>query len=73
MLAGTISLPYANVSEPFAAYTDFGNNRQRIDYYGGIDSYIYRGDMNVSLVNECLVINTYGIDAFSTPFCFAIL
>ena len=41
-LSGTITLPYVNLVEPFQTYYDGVNNRQRIDYYNGMDSYVYR-------------------------------
>ena len=33
-VAGTLSLPYAEVNEPFAAYWDIARNRSLINYYG---------------------------------------
>lgn len=32
---GTLNLPYAEISEPFAAWFDSEKKSSRIDYYGG--------------------------------------
>jgi hypothetical protein len=34
---GTLSIPFAELEEPFAAFADLSNGRSRIDYYGGMD------------------------------------
>jgi len=39
------SLPYNGISEPIRTYYDGINNKSRTDYYGGLDTYIYRPDL----------------------------
>lgn len=34
-VSGILSLPYAEVNEPFDAWYDASNKKSRIDYYGG--------------------------------------
>jgi len=43
---GFVSLPYAGIVEPFNFYMNV--DRARVDYYNGLDSYVYRSDMNVT-------------------------
>ncbi|ELT93269.1 hypothetical protein CAPTEDRAFT_181131 [Capitella teleta] len=35
-VTGVLSLPYAEIKEPFSAYFDTKQNKSRIDYYGGV-------------------------------------
>lgn len=37
---GTITLPYANITQPFVTYFDGTNQRQFISYYSGMDTYV---------------------------------
>jgi len=41
---GYLSLPYAELSEPFTSWYDAKTKRSRIDYYGGMSKTIQRGD-----------------------------
>jgi len=43
---GRITLPYGNISEPFRTFYDGVNNKQRVEYYDGLDVYITRGDLS---------------------------
>lgn len=45
-LAGTVSLPYAGIVESFTAYQN--GDQMRAEYYGGMDTYIFRADLNVT-------------------------
>lgn len=40
-----ITIPFAEIEEPFMAYVDFPNKRSRIDYYGGMDQTYQFGAM----------------------------
>ena len=42
---GTLSIPFAEIEEPFAAFADLSNGRSRIDYYGGMDKTFQRRDL----------------------------
>jgi hypothetical protein len=42
---GTLSIPFAEIEEPFAAFADLSNGRSRIDYYGGMDKTFQRNDV----------------------------
>lgn len=42
---GVISLPYAELREPFTAYFDGQNNRSRIDYYADLMQTVQRADI----------------------------
>ena len=42
---GTLSIPFAEINEPFAAFADLSNGRSRIDYYGGMDKTFQRNDI----------------------------
>jgi len=45
----TVSLPYADIVEPISYWYDAENQLQRVDYYGGMDSYITQGnDINMT-------------------------
>lgn len=46
-LYGTFNIPYFNLSQPTAMYYDGINNRERVEYYNGMDTYIYRFDLNL--------------------------
>jgi hypothetical protein len=41
---GTISLPYAEIFEPFEVWYDGKNNRSRQNYYNGMNNIIQRAD-----------------------------
>jgi hypothetical protein len=41
-------IPYWELNQPTEMYYDGLNNRQRIDYYYGMDSYVMRYDLNMS-------------------------
>ena len=42
---GILSIPYAEIQEPFAAYADLANGKSRIDYYGNTDRTYQRQDI----------------------------
>eukprot|EP00095_Tigriopus_kingsejongensis_P006643 maker-scaffold363_size195477-snap-gene-0.46 protein:Tk06643 transcript:maker-scaffold363_size195477-snap-gene-0.46-mRNA-1 annotation:"counting factor associated protein d-like" len=42
---GTLSIPFAEVEEPFEAFYDAGPHMSRIDYYHGMDRTFQRGDL----------------------------
>jgi len=42
---GTFSLPYANINQPTEMWYDGSNNRQLLSYYNGMDTYIWRYDI----------------------------
>lgn len=42
---GTLSIPFAEINEPFTAFADLSNGRSRIDYYGGMDKTFQRNDI----------------------------
>ena len=42
---GVLSIPYAEIKEPFAAYADLKNGKSRIDYYGETDRTFQRADL----------------------------
>ena len=44
---GTFNIPYFNISQPTAFYYDATNNRERLEYYEGMDTFIYRFDENM--------------------------
>ena len=45
MLRGTLSIPFAEIDEPFSAWVDIKLKKSRIDYYGGMVKTFQRGDM----------------------------
>ena len=45
MLRGTLSIPFAEIEETFAAWVDIPAKKSRIDYYGGMVKTFQRGDM----------------------------
>jgi hypothetical protein len=42
---GMVSIPFAEIQEPFLAYADMANKKSRVDYYGGMDKTFQRADM----------------------------
>ena len=42
---GILSIPYAEIEEPFAAFADLANGKSRIDYYGNTDRTYQRADI----------------------------
>jgi len=46
-VSGTLRLPYAQIEEPFVAWYDATKNRSRMDFYGGMDIVVQRGDLGV--------------------------
>ena len=42
---GILSIPYAEIEEPFAAYGDLAHGKSRIDYYGNTDRTYQRADI----------------------------
>lgn len=42
-IPGVFHIPYANIHEPITVYTDDKNKRQAVQYYDGLDAYIYTG------------------------------
>ena len=42
---GVLSIPYAEIEEPFTAYADLQNGKSRIDYYGNIYKTYQRADI----------------------------
>jgi hypothetical protein len=47
-VSGVITLPFGNMTLPFASYYDGLNGKQNLQYYGGLDTYIFRSDANVT-------------------------
>jgi len=42
--SGTFSIPYFKINEPVDIYFDAVNNRERLEYYNKMDTYLYRYD-----------------------------
>jgi len=42
---GLLSIPFAEISEPIAAWADLGAGASRVDYYGGMVKTFQRGDL----------------------------
>ena len=42
---GVLSLPFAEIQEPFSAWADIPGRKSRIDYYGGTVKTFQRGDL----------------------------
>lgn len=62
-VTGRVELPYGNISEPYMAFVDKQNGMERLQYWGTLDTFIYRSDLNVTWqVNP--VINQF--DCFQT-------
>jgi len=47
-IKATMSLPYAGIVEDIEAWFDGQGDRAKVNYYDGMDSYIFRGDLNVT-------------------------
>ena len=45
MVRGLLSIPFAEIQEPFSAWVDLDLNKSRIDYYGGMVKTVQRGDL----------------------------
>ena len=45
MVRGLLSIPFAEIQEPFSAWVDLDMNKSRIDYYGGMVKTFQRGDL----------------------------
>ena len=45
MVRGLLSIPFAEIQEPFSAWVDLDLNKSRIDYYGGMVKTFQRGDL----------------------------
>ena len=45
MVRGTLSIPFAEIEEPFSAWVDIDQSKSRIDYYNGMVKTIQRGDL----------------------------
>lgn len=41
-VSGAIHLPYANLTEPFTVYFDAPGQRERVEYYGGVNVVLTR-------------------------------
>lgn len=41
LVSGVFSIPYFNITEPLRVVYDGVNHRERIDYYHGMDTFIY--------------------------------
>jgi len=44
-LRGMLSIPFAEIEEPFAAWADFSADKSRVDYYGGMVRTYQRPDL----------------------------
>ena len=42
---GTLSIPFAEIEEPFSAWVDMDQSKSRIDYYDGMVKTFQRGDL----------------------------
>ena len=42
---GILSIPFAEIEEPFAAFADLSKGMSRIDYYAGMDKTFQRRDV----------------------------
>lgn len=42
---GVLSIPFAEIEEPFTAWADLGSGRSRVDYYGGVVKTFQRADL----------------------------
>jgi len=47
-LVASMKLPYVGINEPITAYFDGIGGRQRMEYYNGLDTYIFRSDLNLT-------------------------
>ena len=46
---GVLSIPFAEIKEPFAAWVDLDMKKSRIDYYDGMVKTFQRGDLAASI------------------------
>ena len=46
---GVLSIPFAEITEPFAAWVDLDMKKSRIDYYDGMVKTFQRGDLAASI------------------------
>lgn len=44
-----LALPYAKLNEPIMVWYDQDNQQQRMDYYGGVNSVYYLGNLNTTV------------------------
>jgi len=65
VVTGTLSLPYAELEEPFMAYFDPKMNRSRMDFYGNIVQTFTRGDVGKYGSTYKLAYMTTGTNATS--------
>ncbi len=47
-VSGLLTIPFAEIEEPFAAFVDMGAGKSRLDFYGGMDRVFQRGDLNAA-------------------------
>jgi len=69
---GILSIPYAEIEEPFAAWADLDAGKSRIDYYGGMVKTFQRADVKkygtmakiIPITNEQVTnkIDCFGVD-----------
>jgi len=60
ILSGTMSLPYANMKEPITLRYDGTNGRARVDFYNGLDYWVYRNDLSAPVTYEVYTrVNAY--------------
>ena len=45
---GMLSIPFAEIEEPFNAWADLDQKKSRIDYYGGMVKTFQRGDLDTT-------------------------
>lgn len=50
LMEGTFLIPYFNISEPLRVVYDAPNHRERIDYYHGMDTFMYTQPTNYEIV-----------------------
>ena len=46
---GVLSIPFAEIKEPFTAWVDLDMKKSRIDYYDGMVKTFQRGDLATSV------------------------
>lgn len=56
---GTLSIPFAEIEEPFSAWVDLDQSKSRIDYYNGMVKTFQRGDLktygtSVKVILRCI-------------------
>lgn len=47
-LTGMLTIPFAEIEEPFAAFYDAAAGKSRVDYYGGMDRTFQRADLKTA-------------------------